>query len=130
IYASPIAICKIPHRNPEIIPPFNPHRNATIKIGIIAKEIDPPAGQILNFKNGIMSRTNASAVKIAISIKYKVRLELIKITPPYIFFATKKAMLKESFLLEIPSTFNTKKTYLFHQKSHIPTLVLTNSFKG
>src|SRR5699024_12538629 len=85
IYASLIAIWKIPHRNPEMNPPLNPHQNATIKIGIIAKEIDPAAGQILNFKNGIMSRTNASAVKIAISIKYKVRLELIKITPPYVF---------------------------------------------
>src|SRR5699024_6777039 len=56
-------------------PPFHPQPNATINTGIIANEIEPPCAQILNFKNGIISKTSAKAVKIATSIKNKVRFD-------------------------------------------------------
>src|SRR5690625_844770 len=46
IYAFPVAICKIPQRNPDNNPPLIPQRKARIKTGIIAKDIDPPAGHI------------------------------------------------------------------------------------
>src|SRR5690625_4171295 len=51
IYASPTAICSTPHRNPDNNPPLIPQRKAIINTGIIAKDIDPPAGQILNFRS-------------------------------------------------------------------------------
>lgn len=75
IYAFPVAICKIPQRNPDNRPPFNPQRNARMKTGIIAKEMEPPIGQILNFKNGMISKMRANAVKMATSIKNNNRFE-------------------------------------------------------
>src|SRR5699024_11264901 len=70
-----------------------PQRKAMIKIGIIVNEIEPPCGQILNDRNGMISKIKASAVKIAISIKKSVRLDRILKFPLVIWFcAIKKAM--------------------------------------
>src|SRR5699024_12527320 len=65
--------------------------------------MDPPAGHNLNFKNGNRSRMRANAVKMAISIKNKIRLELIKKLPlcvynrrhgikSFVFYNTKKGL--------------------------------------
>src|SRR5699024_3864921 len=63
ISALPVAICKIPQRKPDNRPPDNRQRNARMNTGIIAKEMQPPIGQILNFKNGMISKMRANAVK-------------------------------------------------------------------
>src|SRR5690625_380210 len=86
-----------PNKNPDKRPPFNPQRKATRKTGIIENETEPPFGHTLNFKNGMLSRTIARAVKIATSISINSRccLEFIYILPLK-FLDTKKAMQGEA----------------------------------
>ena len=64
--ASPTTICN----NPQIKPPkkaiLKPQRYAIIKIGIIANEMEPPVGRLID--NGKMSMTMAKAARIADSI--------------------------------------------------------------
>src|SRR5699024_8586052 len=65
--------------------------------------MDPPAGHNLNFKNSNRSRKKTNAVKIVISIKNKIHLELIKKLPlcvynrrhgikSFVFYNTKKGL--------------------------------------
>src|SRR5699024_2954827 len=85
-----------PNKNPDKSPPFNPHRKATRNTGIIDNETDPPFGHTLNFKNGMLSRTMASAVKIAISISINKRSCLVFILYFPLFLRTKKVMQGEA----------------------------------
>src|SRR5699024_193495 len=65
IHASPNVTCRIPHKNPEIIAAKNPHLKATIKIGIIEKEMQIEGIIIID---GNKSSNIASAAKIDTSI--------------------------------------------------------------
>lgn len=76
--ASPDTTCINPHNNPDTKLAFTPHRIATIKIGIIANEMEI-AGD--NFIDGKRSNTKANAEQIAISIKASKLNFFKKISP-------------------------------------------------
>src|SRR5699024_11529172 len=97
--------------------------------------MDPPAGHNLNFKNGNRSRMRANAVKMAISIKNKIRLELIKKLPlcvynrrhgikSFVFYNTKKVMSREIGRAhsELQSRFDLVCRLLLEKKKQIKTI--------
>src|SRR5690625_7819272 len=53
IHASPVAICKIPQRNPDIVLAINPHRKAITKIGTNTKEMKIDDTNLIEGKKSI-----------------------------------------------------------------------------
>src|SRR5690625_4966129 len=82
IHASPVAICKIPQRNPDIVLAINPHRKAITKMGTIAKEIEIDGPNLIEGKK---SNIIARAAKMAISIIVCSLNLFIKKYPPNMY---------------------------------------------